>query len=178
MHNILRTYVTATSLLVDADSEQIDERGRLKAVSSVWAEMPRMSADVIHVAEELIREPDTANGEPCNNEERWLKAVIDEVATTTDQPQHSTEESWAKLARSIAWLSFCLKQASSYAEDSEYGEQGFDAVCRLLAEADDLERALLTTAITEASTHIESTGSVTCRDIVQVYDELVRSLQA
>jgi|GEM_PF-4253117 len=176
MHNILRAYVTASSLLLDADEKQIDERGRTKVVSSVWAEMPRMSADVIHVAEELMEEPKNANGEPSEKEEQWLKAVVDEVATKTEEPLHSTEDSWATLARSTAWLAFCLRQAGSYAEDPDYGERGFETVCSLLSGADELEKTLAKTAITAASTHIESTGSLTSKEIVKVYDELVRSL--
>lgn len=176
MHNILRAFTTASSLMMDADGDQIDERGRSKAVSAVWAEMPRMSGDLIRVAEELLEEPASV-GELCKNEEEWLKAVIDEVATTTDQPQLSTEDSWATLARFTAWLAFCLKQSASYADDSEFGKDGFERIRAVLAEADEFERAVLTTAITEASTQMEATASVTSRQIVQVYDELVHTLQ-
>ena len=176
MHNILRAYVTATSLLIDASEEQIDERGRTKAVSTVWAEMPKMSGDLITVAEQLLEDPSRAEGEPCNNEEQWLKAVIDEVATTTDEALLSDEDSWSSIARYTAWLAFCLNQSTGYASDGEYGRTGFQQVRELLAAADDYEKTVVVTAITEAGTHLESTGSETSKAIVSSYDELVRGL--
>ena len=176
MHNILRAYVTATSLLIDATDEQIDARGSKKAVSSVWAEMPSMSADVIHVAEQLLEDPSLAAGEASEKEEQWLKAVIDEVATSSDQPPHSDEDSWARIARYTAWLAFCLNQSSSYAQDTEYGREGFELIRNLVEQADDFEKSILVAAITEASAHIESTASETSKEIMSTYDELVRGL--
>lgn len=176
MHNILRAYVTATSLLIDANDEQVDQGGSKKAVSSVWAEMPTMSADLIHIAEELLEDPSLAVGEPCKNEEQWLKAVIDEVATASEQPPLTDEASWSSIARYTAWLTFCLNQSSSYAVDSEYGRKGFEQIRNLIEEADDFEKSILIAAITEASAHIESTASATSKEIVSTYDELVRGL--
>lgn len=176
MHNILRAYVTATSLLIDASEEQIDERGRTKAVSTVWAEMPKMSADLINVAEQLLEDPSLASGEPCKNEEQWLKAVIDEVATTSEQTPLSDEESWSSVARYTAWLAFCLNQSTGYAKDADYGRTGFEQVRDLLGGADDFEKSVVVSAITEAGTHLESTGSETSKAIVATYDALVRDL--
>ncbi len=70
MYNILRAYMTASRLLIDATEEQIDERGRTKAVASVWAEMPQMSSDVIQIADQLMDNPELANGEVHETEER------------------------------------------------------------------------------------------------------------
>ncbi len=176
MHTILRAFVTATNLLIDATEEQIDARGGKKAISSVWAEMPNMSADVIQVAEQLLDDPTLAKGEPCRNEGRWLKAVVDEVATTSEQPPQSDEASWSSIARFTAWLAFCLNQSKAYAKDAEYGQNGFNQICKLIEEADDFEKSILTTAITEASAHLESQESETTKEIVSTYDELVRAI--
>lgn len=176
MHNILRAFVSATSLLIDATDEQIDERGRTKAVSSVWAEMPNMSADVIQMAEQLLDDPSLAGGEPGKNEKQWLKAVIDEVATASEQPPQSNEESWSSIARFTAWLAFCLNQSKSYAKDTEYGQNGFQQIRKLIEGADDFEKSVLITAITEASAHVESQESETSKEIVSTYDELIRAI--
>lgn len=176
MHNILRSFVSATSLLMDASDEQIDQRGRTKAVSTVWAEMPNMSADVIKIAEQLLDDPSLAAGEPCKNERQWLKAVIDEVGTTSEQPPQSDEESWSSIARFTAWLAFCLNQSKSYAKDSEYGQNGFSQICKQIEQADDYEKSILTAAITEASAHLGSQESESSKEIVSTYDELVRGL--
>jgi len=176
MHNILRAFVTATRLLIDASEEQIDERGRTKSVSSVWAEMPTMSADVIQVAEQLLDDPSLAAGEPCKNEKQWLKAVIDEVATTSEQPPQSDEDSWSSIARFTAWLAFCLKQSTTYAKDPDYGKNGFEQIRKLIEKADDFEKSTLIAAITAASSHMESQGSEASKEIVSTYDELVRVL--
>lgn len=176
MHTILRAYVTATSFLIDATDEQIDTRGSKKAVSSVWAEMPNLSADVIHIAEQLLDDPTLAAGEPSAKEEYWLKAVVDEVATASDYPPMTDEASWSSMARYTAWLAFCLKQSSNYATDPEYGKNGFEKIRELIEGSDDFEKSILVAAITEASAHIESTASVTSKDIVASYDDLVRGL--
>lgn len=176
MHNILRAYVTATRLLIDATEDQIDDRGRSKAVATAWAEMPLMSGDVIHIAEQLREDPSLASGEPHQSEEGWLKAVIDEVATTGSEPAHSTEESWATLARAIAWLAFCLKQATSYAEDKNYGNEAFYQIRSQIEAADEFEKSLVVSAVTGATAHLDSTRSPATQEIVAVYDELVRGL--
>ncbi len=175
MHSTLRAYVTATSLLMDADESQVDERGRSKAVSTVWAEMPNMSADLITTAEQLMDDPTLSHGEPCGNEERWLRAIVDEVGTP-GKSELSTDESWASIARFTAWLAFCMRQAATYAEDSDFGKSGFERIRDLLQEAEDYEKANFSAAVTEASLHMASTESETSRAIVDAYDDLIRGL--
>lgn len=176
MHSILRAFVTATSLLIKADKSQIDERGRTKAVSTVWSEMPRMSARLIHVAEELLDDSTLAAGEPLEDEEQWLKAIIDEVGTPSPAGELTEDETWESLSRYTAWLAFCLRQSASYAEDAQFGVEGFSRVRDVLKKSDDFERAVAVAAITAAGTHLESTESQTSKLIAAAYDDLIQGI--
>ena len=174
MHTLLRAFVTATSLIEQATETQIDQKGAKKALATVWADLPRLDRAVIAAAEELLDDSTLANGSARDDESRWLKAVIDEVGTPAPEgPVCNESESWKSMARSTAWLAFCLRQAGSYAQDADYAEQGFAQVCQLLTQSDEYERAVIFASVNEAALHIESMGSPLAMQIKSTYDELL-----
>ena len=178
MHNMLRAFVTATILVEQADEDQIDQRGAKKALGTVWAQLSSLHANVIGVAQELFDDPRLANAEPHELESQWLRAVIDEVGTPSTAPALNEDDSWAWLARSTAWLAFCLAQTESYARDGTYGQRGFEQIYAMLAQADDFEKLSAFAAITAAGAHLESTGSAMAQQVSATYGRLIRAVES
>lgn len=173
MHTLLRAFVTATAQIQEADAHQIDQRGARKALGTVWSELPSLDARIIEVAEELSDEPSRYAGEAHASESPWLNAVIDEVGTPSSGATMDENASWAWIARSTAWLGFCLAQAEGYASDAGYAREAFDQIRDTLAEADEFEKAVILAAVSEAGAHLESTDSKSARQVVEVYDQLI-----
>ena len=172
MHNLLRMFVNAAALLLEATDQQLDQRGAKKAVASIWSQLPMMSNEVLQCAEELMDDPSRSIHLPHENERKWLKALIDELGAPSDRPQLTADDSWKSITHGVAWFAFCLREASSYAKDEEYGAAGFRQVCEMLQSMDSEEQAVVVAGVTEASVQFDR-SEVRQPRITEAYDELL-----
>lgn len=176
MHNILRMFVTSVALLFEAKRDQIDKRGAEKAVATIWPLLTSLSTDVLQVTEELMDEPTRSIHDPHPNERKWLKAIIDELGSPSEQPILTSDDSWKTLTHGIAWFAFCLREAGSYAENPEYGKTGFERICGMIGSLDDDEKALIAAGITESTLRFDA-SEVRYSQITDAFDKLLSCTQ-
>ena len=87
-------------------------------------------------------------------------------------PDLDESATWSWLARSTAWLTFCLAQAQTYAEEPDFSRAAYEHLSELMRTAEEFERTLLLAAVTQATAHLATTDSVGAEQVTGIYDEL------
>ena len=174
MYNIVRTYITTCILVMRGEEDQIDQNGRDKVIASVWAELPKLHAEIRSAVQQLLDEPSVAHVPAHDEEPQWLSAIRDEFeANAVDEGNRLDEtDSWSELVRHIAILAFCLRQASQYAPDRAYGQEGFERIKSSLAALGQDEAVFVDLSFTRLIGQVEASGVPQREFILETYSQL------